>query len=117
MDPGSTNVLRDDRMERTPMTTLRVGDVLTFQPSEYHREGEDRLQPGRGELTLRVTRLPDRIDMFVTEWVTLCGIEILDRAEGEEVSVAVHREALPDCVSPRLNLVTPHFMERELPPL
>lgn len=99
------------------MTTLRVGDVLTLQPSEYHRKGEGKLRPGKGELTLRVTRLPDRIDMFVTEWVTLCGIEILGQAEGEEVSVAVHREALSGRIPPRLNLVTPHFMERELPPL
>ncbi|MGW4463471.1 hypothetical protein [Micromonospora sp. NPDC004704] len=99
------------------MTTLSVGNVLTFQPADYHRRAENKLQPGKAELTLRLTRLPERIDMLVAEWVPLGGIEIVDHVEGEEISVAVHREALPGRVPRRLNLVTPHFMEQELPPL
>lgn len=93
------------------MTTLEVGHVLELRPEDYRRADQGRVEPGGGELRIRVTELPDRLSMYTARWLILRGVEILDQGEGGEVGVAVRREVLPGCFA-RIRLDEPHFMDR-----
>ncbi|MFI6761994.1 hypothetical protein ACIBF5_22920 [Micromonospora sp. NPDC050417] len=91
------------------MTILQIGHVLHLQPADYEWEGYERGGKPKQPLRMRVTHVPDRLALFVAEWISLNGVAILDDGtDGEKLELAVHHRAMPD--HPRLDLATPHFM-------
>ena len=66
---------------------VKVGDVVTFKESDYYF--------GSGDVTLRITQLPEERLPSGSEWLQISGIPIYwNGQEGEERTALVRATAL-----------------------
>ncbi|MFI6762473.1 hypothetical protein ACIBF5_25400 [Micromonospora sp. NPDC050417] len=73
-----------------------VGDVLDLSDGLYHHGTRGDLRAGQGKLRVRVRALPTGAGEWTGHWVSLTGVAILSGgADGAELSLVVHRRALP----------------------
>ncbi|RKR87450.1 hypothetical protein BDK92_1726 [Micromonospora pisi] len=85
-------------MSRVPgeRPLVSVGDVLDLSDGLYHHGSRGDLRAGQGELRVRVRALPAGAGEWTGHRVSLTGVRILaDGADGAELSLVVHRRALP----------------------
>ncbi|MEV4626822.1 hypothetical protein AB0J90_11105 [Micromonospora sp. NPDC049523] len=82
--------------ERSGKPLVEIGDIVNAEHDEYHRGAHPHLQPGDGDLHLRVKYLPKDASVWGGEWLSLRGVEMPPgEPEKPEMPFVVRRRALP----------------------